>query len=99
MKKCTKCGVENRNARIFCESCNSYLPRSDQAIALEKNLQSPTPVKKKTRKSPEYVRLHHGPIVKKSTAKWIEKKQENASIILLGIIAIMLAIAICSNQP
>jgi hypothetical protein len=37
-------------------------------------------------------------MVKKSTAKWLEKKQENTNIALFAIIAVMLAIALCNQQ-
>jgi len=57
------------------------------------------PAKKKNKKTPEYVRLYHGPLVKKSTAKWLEKRQESASMVLFAIMAVMLLIALCNNQP
>lgn len=53
----------------------------------------------RTKKEPEYVQLYHGPRVKKSTAKWLERQQESATIVLFAIIAVMLAIALCNKQP
>ena len=65
---------------------------------IQKSGKNNEPPKRKTEKEPEYVQLYHGPKVKKSTAKWLDKQQESASRVLFAIIAVMLLIALCNNQ-
>jgi hypothetical protein len=105
MRKCPFCSKENYKEKYFCEACGSYLGSehpdglppspSDKAKALMQKQASTAPAKKRSRKEPEYVRLYHGPKVKKSTAKWLEKKQANASTVLFGILGFMLLLYLC----
>jgi hypothetical protein len=56
-------------------------------------------LRRRTQKEPEYVQLYHGGRVKKSTVKWFDRQQESATMIVWAILAAMLAIALCNNQP
>ena len=51
----------------------------------------------KKRRSPEgKVKLYHGPWVKKSTARWLDRRDEGCGGIALGFFIFMLIIAIIS---
>ena len=58
---------------------------------------SSTHKKRRPRKTAEYVQLYHGPKVRKSTARWLERKQEDASRWLFVIIGLGLLIALAKE--
>jgi len=75
--------------------------KTQDVLKDDKDIQKPKKniphAKRKTKKVTEYVRLYHGPIVKKSTANWLERKDANASRLLLGIIGFMVLAALLSE--
>ena len=66
-------------------------------IGLQKSGKNIVPPKRKTRKPPEYVKLYHGPRVKKSNAKWLERQDANAARLFFGILGFMLLLQVLSR--
>jgi hypothetical protein len=104
MRICPYCGKENRKEKYFCENCGSYMgshyavghpPVASPAAKAQMDKEAnSTTTKRKPRKTTEYVQLYHGPKVKKSTARWLERKQEDASRWLFVIIGLGLLLAL-----
>jgi hypothetical protein len=107
MRKCPFCGKENYKEKYFCETCGSYMgsehvdglpPIASEKIkaqAQKSSVSSPQKrVSKKRQKSPEYVKLYHGGIVKKSTYNWLKKKDEETGRFILVFLGVMLFLAL-----
>jgi hypothetical protein len=65
----------------------------------QKSGKNAVPSKSKTRKATEYVQLYHGPKVKKSTAIWLQRKQDDASrffLVGLGLLVLFGVLTQCS---
>ena len=90
MKKCQHCGAENSNERIVCENCDHYLP-TPKLEPQSLKVQEPK------EQSPEYVQLYYGPKVKKSTYEWMQQKDRNAGIFVLGWILLFLLCVLFSR--
>ena|SRR3990170_1742315 len=107
MRKCPYCAKENYKEKYFCENCGSYMGSyyagghppvaSPAAKAQIRKESSSIHTRRKPRKTTEYVQLYHGPKVKKSTARWLERKQEDASRWLFVIIGLGLLIALAKE--
>jgi hypothetical protein len=94
VKKCPYCRARNDNDAPVCKDCFSPLTRAEVIP------DPPKPKKKsKPRKAPEYVRLYHGPLVKRSTYNWIQNKNREAgrnTLLVIGFMILIAALAQCS---
>jgi hypothetical protein len=104
MKKCPFCGEEKQLSEYGCQVCGSFLGDEETGLspsANEKGLarlrEKQNGTKRKVSKTTEYVRLYHGLRVKKSTAEWLGKKDEEASSWLFFLIVVGLIIGLAKG--
>lgn len=74
-KICAYCRSRNAEDALVCTECLSPLKNATISTT---QIAPKTKKTAKPRKTTEYVKLYHGPMVKKSTAQWLARKNRES---------------------